>query len=248
MHFETISPNPLLSAGRSPTLRTPLVLRWAACRALTTGVDRFRAPWAFWQKPCFGREGPCRIRPMPHHLPRRYPINPVITSEDFSLCISGHNLGGKSMRTAARAPVQQGSSLSVARQTQARFGYTQTPNFHITPPYRNWLAWDSLSLQGVISQASPPPGRAGHGPSPQPMPEFQHRAHRGRGRCCCCWGTLLLAFCILDVSIRGWCQGRCWALSGCGGSAEPGSHAGGAGAGAGAASAPQANPRCNQPR
>lgn len=56
-------------------------------------------------------------------------------------------------------------------QTRARFGYTQIPHFHVTPPYRNWLAWDSPSLQGVMSQASPPPrqGRAGH-PSSVPCP------------------------------------------------------------------------------
>lgn len=171
MHFETISPNPLSSAGRSPTLRTPLVLRWAACRALAAGVGRFRAPWAFWQKPCFGREGPCCIRAMPRHLPWHYPVNPVITSEDFSLCISGRNLGGKIHARSC-------SGSSAAEQLPACS--TANPSkvwLHPDPPFpRNSPLQELVSLGLPIppggyftSKPTPRQGRAPH-PSSAPHP------------------------------------------------------------------------------
>lgn len=120
-------------------------------------MGRFRAPWAFWQKPCFGREGPCCIRAIPRHLPWHYPVNPVITSEDFLLCISGRNLRGK-----IHARSCSGSSANPSKVW-----------LHPDPPFPR-----NSPLQELVSLGLPiPPGgyftskptpKAGQGTHPQP--------------------------------------------------------------------------------
>lgn len=132
---------------------------------------------------------------MPCHLPWHYLVNPVITSEDFLLCISGRNLRGK-----IHARSCSGSSANPSKVW-----------LHPDPPFPR-----NSPLQELVSLGLPiPPGgyftskptpKAGQGRAPilSPMPEVQHREHHGGGRCC--GGTVLLVFCILDVSIRGWCQ------------------------------------------
>lgn len=81
--------------------------------------------------------------------------------------------------------------------------------------------------------ASPPRGRvvAAH-PSSVPAPKVQHTSRHCGGHHGWCWGTLLLAFCILDGSISGERTGReprvaaTGTLTGHGGNAQPRGHRG----------------------
>lgn len=165
---------------------------------------------------------------MPRHLPWHYLVNPVITSEDFLLCISGRNLRGK-----IHARSCSGSSANPSKVW-----------LHPDPPFPR-----NSPLQELVSLGLPiPPGgyftskptpKAGQGTHPQPHARGPTQGTSRRGPLL--WGNC--APCVLYP--------RCLhprVVPGCGGSAEPSSHTGGAGAGAGAAWDLQANPHCNQPR